>query len=145
MTQLASGWAVMRENFNGSTLPSRCTAANHGELPRVNEPSDEELVTSVANGDRMALGALYDRYAARLFGFARWLGLVDCDAENVVHDVFLDVWHYAGDYDPREVSVETWISVRLRSRVLDHWRQPARPAAVNDSESMSIARRQGGA
>ena len=111
----------------------------------MNEPSDEELVTSVANGERMALAALYDRYAARLFGFARWLGLGDCDAENVVHDVFLDVWHYAGDYDPREVSVETWISVRLRSRVLDHWRQPARPAASNDGESMSVARREGGA
>ena len=111
----------------------------------MNEPSDEALVTNVANGDRMALAALYDRYAARLFGFARWLGLHDCDAENVVHDVFLDVWHYAGDYDPGEVSVETWISVRLRSRVIDHWRQPGRATVASDNETMTAERREGGA
>jgi RNA polymerase sigma-70 factor (ECF subfamily) len=134
----------MRENSNGSTNPSSWTG-HHGESPAVIEPSDEALVTNVANGDRTALAALYDRYAARLFGFARWLGLHDCDAENVVHDVFLDVWHYAGDYDPGEVSVETWISVRLRSRVIDHWRQPAHAAASSAESEAMAARREGGA
>jgi DNA-directed RNA polymerase specialized sigma24 family protein len=133
----------MRENSNGSINPSRWTV-NHGESTRVNEPSDEALVTNVANGDRTALAALYDRYAARLFGFARWLGLHDCEAENIVHDVFLDVWHYAGDFDPGKVTVETWISVRLRSRVIDHWRHPAHVAACGDNEGMA-ARREGGA
>jgi len=80
-------------------------------------------VFSIANGDRSALANLYDRYSARLLGFARWLGLRESDAEDVVHDVFLEVWHCAGDYDPLRASFETWISVRLRSRVLDHYRR----------------------
>jgi RNA polymerase sigma-70 factor (ECF subfamily) len=80
-------------------------------------------VFRVANGDRAALACLYDRYSGRLLGFARWLGLKETDAEDVVHDVFLEVWHCAGDYDPLRASVETWISVRLRSRVLDHYRR----------------------
>jgi RNA polymerase sigma factor (sigma-70 family) len=37
--------------------------------------------------------------------------------------VFLEVWHCAGDYDPLRASFETWVSVRLRSRVLDHYRR----------------------
>jgi RNA polymerase sigma-70 factor (ECF subfamily) len=102
-----------------------------------NVGSDESLVFSVANGDRAALADLYDRYAARLLGFARWLGLRDSDAEDIVHDVFLEVWHSAGDYDPHRASVETWISVRLRSRVLDYWRRPAnsRMASVSELET----------
>lgn len=97
------------------------------------------LVANVANGDRAALADLYDRYAARLLGFARWLGLRDSDAEDIVHDVFLEVWHSAGDYDSNRASVETWISVRLRSRVLDYWRRPAqsRTSATSDLESVA--------
>jgi RNA polymerase sigma-70 factor, ECF subfamily len=111
---------------------------NEGPL-NTNEGSDEWLVANVANGDRAALADLYDRYAARLLGFARWLGLRDSDAEDIVHDVFLEVWHCAGDYDSNRASVETWISVRLRSRVLDYWRRPAqsRTSATSDVESVA--------
>jgi RNA polymerase sigma-70 factor, ECF subfamily len=90
------------------------------------ETSDESLVVGVANGDRAALAALYDRYAGRLVGFARWLGLGSSDTEDIVHDLFLEVWHCAGDYDPKRAPVETWILVRLRSRVLDHYRRAGR-------------------
>ncbi len=45
------------------------------------------------------------------------------DAEDIVHDVFLEVWRCAGDYDPLRASVESWISMRLRSRVVDHYRR----------------------
>jgi RNA polymerase sigma-70 factor (ECF subfamily) len=104
-----------------------------------NDASDESLVVSVANGDRVALADLYDRYAGRLVGFARWLGLRESDAEDIVHDVFLEVWHGAGDYDPLRASVETWISVRLRSRVLDYYRRAGirRTCAASEVESFA--------
>jgi len=96
-------------------------------------------VFSVANGDRTALANLYDRYSGRLLGFARWLGLRASDAEDIVHDVFLEVWHCAGDYDPLRASVETWISVRLRSRVLDHFRRVGHRQLYAASELESFA------
>ena len=74
-----------------------------------------------------------------MLGFARWLGLRDSDAEDIVHDVFLEVWHCAGDYDSNRASVETWISVRLRSRVLDYWRRPARSRTSATSDVESVA------
>lgn len=100
--------------------------------------SDESLVTSVANGDRTALADLYDRYAARLLGFARWLGLGESDAEDIVHDVFIEVWHCAGDYDPLRATAETWISVRLRSRVLDHYRRAVHRRTSPASEAEGL-------
>ena len=103
------------------------------------DASDEALVASVANGERAALAALYDRHAGRLLGFARWLGLKNSDAEDIVHDVFLEVWHRAGEYDSMRASVETWISVRLRSRVLDHWRRAAHQSADTASDVACFA------
>ena len=107
--------------------------------PIINTPSDESIVLSIANGDRMALAALYDRHAGRLVGFARWLGLSRSDAEDIVHDVFLEVWHCAGDYNPLRASVETWISVRLRSRVVDHYRRAAHRRTFPASEVEGVA------
>jgi RNA polymerase sigma-70 factor (ECF subfamily) len=48
------------------------------------------------------------------------------DAEEMVHDVFLEAWSHAGDYDPARSSVKTWLLLRLRSRCLDLMRSPAR-------------------
>lgn len=98
-------------------------------------------MTNVANGDRTAMADLYDRYSGRLLGFARWLGMRESDAEDVVHDVFLELWHCAGDYDPLRASVETWISVRLRSRVLDHYRRAGsrRTRSANEVETFAAA------
>jgi RNA polymerase sigma-70 factor (ECF subfamily) len=85
------------------------------------------------------MGHLYDRYAGRLLGFARWLGLSASDAEDIVHDVFLEVWHCAGDYDPLRASVETWISVRLRSRVIDYYRRAGHRRTYPASEAEGFA------
>jgi RNA polymerase sigma-70 factor (ECF subfamily) len=85
------------------------------------------------------MGQLYDRYAGRLLGFARWLGLRASDAEDIVHDVFLEVWHCAGDYDPLRASVETWISVRLRSRVIDYYRRAGHQRTCPTSEAEGFA------
>ncbi|MET0591708.1 MAG: sigma-70 family RNA polymerase sigma factor, partial [Polyangiaceae bacterium] len=62
----------------------------------------------------------------QLLGFARWLGLKTVDAQDVVHDVFLEIWHHAGDFDPSRGSVQTWIYFRLRSRIMDHYRRVTR-------------------
>lgn len=53
--------------------------------------------------------------------------------------MFLEVWHCAGDYDPLRASVETWISVRLRSRVLDHFRKAGNRRTCAASEAEGFA------
>jgi RNA polymerase sigma-70 factor (ECF subfamily) len=92
------------------------------------EPEDDDrvLLGAIAAGDRGALARLYDRYAPVLMAVGvRILG-VRGEAEDLVHDVFLEAWQRAGTYDPARGSVRTWLLVRLRSRALDLLRSRSR-------------------
>jgi RNA polymerase sigma-70 factor, ECF subfamily len=88
---------------------------------------DALLVQAMARGDREALGALYDRFAGEMLAVGqRFLGGAR-EAEDLVHDVFLEAWHRARHYDRTRGSVRTWLMLRLRSRALD-WLRSARRA-----------------
>jgi RNA polymerase sigma-70 factor (ECF subfamily) len=47
------------------------------------------------------------------------------DAEDLVHDLFLEVWLRADSYDASRASVRTWLLLRLRSRALDRLKSAA--------------------
>ena len=80
----------------------------------------------MARGDSHALGVLYDRYSPVMLATAvRILGN-QREAEDLVHDVLLEAWQKAADYDRSRGSVRTWLLVRLRSRALDRWRRAGR-------------------
>lgn len=97
------------------------------------EESDRALVRALATGDREALGVLYDRFGAMLLTAAtRALGS-DREAEDLVHDVFLEAWHRARHYDPGRGSVRAWLTTRLRSRAIDRLRS-RRARGVQTSE-----------
>lgn len=92
--------------------------------------TDHQLIIAVAGGDRQALGRLYDRYApvlravgVRVMGNPR-------DAEDLVHDVFLETWRHAHDYDPARGSLRAWLILRMRSRAIDRCRSPAHSRTV---------------
>lgn len=92
--------------------------------------ADKSLVTRVATGDQSALGDLYDRYARILLGVAyRILGSKE-EAEEVVADVFCQVWRKAASYDPSRGRVDSWLFLITRSRSLDRWRALQRRAQV---------------
>jgi len=59
-------------------------------------------------------------------------------AEDLVHDLFLEVWNRAGSYDQERGTVRTWLLLRLRSRGLDRlksgaWRAEMNRVPVEDS------------
>ncbi len=64
-------------------------------------------------------------------------------AEDVVQDVFMDLWRRPGAYDPRRGSLPRYVSMLARSRALDRWRsRTARESAVDRSaEELRTARR----
>lgn len=83
---------------------------------------DAALIAEAAHGEANALSALYDRYATLMASVAqRILGDREL-AEDLVHDVFMEAWRAAADYDPARGTVRTWLMVRLRSRALDRKR-----------------------
>jgi RNA polymerase sigma-70 factor (ECF subfamily) len=101
---------------------------------------DEELVTAVAGGSRSALGELYDRYAPVLVALGRKIVGELREAEDLVHDVFLEIWRQAGDFDVARGSARAWIFMRLRSRALDRRKAPRIARAVRlDDELDRVA------
>ena len=103
--------------------------------------SDATLVERLPfdrSGDE--LRELYRRYAPELFGFAT-SALGDRElAEEVVQDVFAQLWRHAGDYDQRKASVRTWLYAIARNRIIDaHRRAAARPKRADDDTSLDTA------
>lgn len=81
-------------------------------------PSDADLLRHVAEGDPIALGRLYDRYALDVWRVARRVLGDGADADDVVHAAFLDLRRIAGAFDGR-TSCRNWlrgIAVRLALR-----------------------------
>src|SRR5918994_7272994 len=98
-------------------------------------PSSDAMLVERVPRDRSGdeLRELYRRYAGELFGFAA-SALGDREqAEEVVQDVFAQLWRHAGEYDQRRASVRTWLYAIARNRIVDaHRRAAARPRRAED-------------
>jgi RNA polymerase sigma-70 factor, ECF subfamily len=89
------------------------------------------LLTKIAQGDRNALSQLYDRYSRLIYAIA-WKSLNSVeDCEEVVLEVFAQVWRIADRFDAAKGSPEQWIFTLARSRILDRLRKIQRLNKVN--------------
>ena len=105
-------------------------------------PSSDAMLVERLPRDRSGdeLRELYRRYAGELFGFAA-SALGDREqAEEVVQDVFAQLWRHAGEYDQRRASVRTWLYAIARNRIVDaHRRAAARPKRAETEDSLDNA------
>ena len=90
--------------------------------PRVSEREWAGLVRAVAEGDQLALHALYERSHRPVFTLIMRITSNAETAEEVTLDVFHDVWRRASSYDPANGTVLGWIMNQARSRALDRLR-----------------------
>ena len=100
------------------------------------EQNDVELLHAAASGDATALGTLYDRHAHRLVSLACAMLHDRGDAEDLVHDVFVEAWQRAESYDATRCSVRGWLLLRTRSRAIDRLRQRRNRPASMDTDQM---------
>jgi len=107
--------------------------------PAASDP-DVALVEGIAMGDRDALAALYDQHSPSILGLAKRM-LGPGAAEDLLHDVFLEVWHHAAEYSPARGSVRAWLMVRARSRALDRLGRRNRHARVVEEVSVETSSR----
>jgi RNA polymerase sigma-70 factor (ECF subfamily) len=84
--------------------------------------SDVSLLKAVGLGDESALASLYDRYRLILFGLLTRILNSRAEAEDVLQEVFLQVWRRAGDFDERRGRPFTWLVTLARSRAIDRLR-----------------------
>jgi RNA polymerase sigma-70 factor (ECF subfamily) len=84
---------------------------------------DGTLLARIAQQDRTALAQLYDRYAKIVYSLAfRSLRSVE-ESEEVVLDIFAQVWRIAARYDSKKSRVDAWLFVLARSRIVDKLRK----------------------
>jgi RNA polymerase sigma-70 factor (ECF subfamily) len=100
---------------------------------------DARLMALVVRGDKAALAALYDRHVSVLLALGTRVLADRTLAEDVVHDVFLEAWHHAREFDAGRGSVRAWLVTRMRSRSLDRRGKVQRSAKLAESAARESA------
>jgi RNA polymerase sigma-70 factor, ECF subfamily len=78
---------------------------------------DELLLQSIADGDRSAMRVLFQRYNVRLYRFILRLVRNAALAEDIVSEVFLEVWRSAGRFKAKS-QVSTWLFAIARHKAI---------------------------
>jgi RNA polymerase sigma-70 factor, ECF subfamily len=86
------------------------------------ETSDEALVLSIATGDKQALQVLFGRHNVRVYRFVLRFLNDEAAAEDLVSEVFLDVWRQANRFEARS-QVSTWLLAMARNKALSALRR----------------------
>ncbi len=109
-------------------------ASSSADLETGSESDLAVLMEAVKARDRSAFVLMYDATVRRVFGLALRITQQQELAEEVVNDVYLQVWRQADAYAPERGKVIAWLCILRRSRALDALRRsnaPVRQAAVD--------------
>jgi len=84
--------------------------------------SDDVLIGRIATGDRLAMQVLFARHHVRVYRFVLRLVRDESVAEDLISEVFLDVWRQAGRFEGRS-QVSTWLLAIARFKALSALRR----------------------
>jgi RNA polymerase sigma-70 factor (ECF subfamily) len=97
----------------------------------VRRESDEGLIRRILSGDEVALGVLYDRYGGRVYSVAKRILQDDGAAEEILQDIFHQLWRNAASFDSARGALGSWLLVMARNRSIDRLRRRG-PAATEE-------------
>jgi RNA polymerase sigma-70 factor (ECF subfamily) len=104
------------------TLTGKQFVTSHtGELRSGQRTSDEALIGAIAAGDRHAMHVLYVRHNVRVYRFVLRLTNGSSLAEDLVSEIFIDVWRGARGFKGRS-QVSTWLLAIARNKALSAMR-----------------------
>ncbi len=83
----------------------------------------EELLQRIKRSEESALASLYDATVNRIYALALRITTRPELAEEVVNDVYIQVWRQAKNYDKNKAVAIAWLMMLCRSRALDKLRQ----------------------
>src|SRR6266849_9140116 len=107
-------------------------------LPRKAAPktSDKSLIARIAAGAQLAMRPLFVQYQVRLYRFLARIVRNETLAEDLLSDVFLDVWRQAASFEARS-SVSTWLLAMGRYKALSALRR-RRDVELNDKMAATL-------
>jgi RNA polymerase sigma-70 factor (ECF subfamily) len=100
---------------------------NHGD---VND--DMRLVARIRAGDQQAMSELYDRYGKVVYAVALRVLQDAGGAEDVLQDVFLQLWRNPDAFDASRGSLAAWLAVISRHRSIDRLRKRRPETDIED-------------
>jgi RNA polymerase sigma-70 factor (ECF subfamily) len=115
-------------------MDTACELTNAAEMPEAastRQRLDQTLLESIAAGDKLAMQVLFQRHNVRVYRFVLRLVGNPSVAEEIVSEVFLNVWRRAGSFD-RKCQVTTWLLAIARHKALSMLRR--RPEAQLDED-----------
>jgi RNA polymerase sigma-70 factor (ECF subfamily) len=93
---------------------------------------DAALIARIGAGDETAMADLYDRYSGIVYGVAlRVLGDTTA-AEDVLQEVFLQLWRNPGAFDAERGRLAPWLAVIARNRAIDMLRKRPMEDDINE-------------
>src|SRR6476659_10822657 len=101
-----------------------------------NHKDDAALIARIRSGDQSAMADLYDRYSGVVYGVALRVLANTTAAEDVVQEVFLQLWRNPQAFDADRGRLAPWLAVISRNRAIDLLRK--RPPE-DDIDGMPIS------
>lgn len=99
--------------------PAKGSLPGRLQSPQEDEATLLECLDGIRNRDQSAIGRLYDLTVSRVYGVALRIVRRAELAEEVVPDVYMQVWREAGRYDSSRGRVMAWLLIIARTRSLD--------------------------
>lgn len=93
---------------------------------------DQEVIASIRNGDEAGMAALYDRYSGIVYSVALRVLNDTGAAEDVLQEVFLQLWRNPGAFDSSRGNLGPWLAVIARNRAIDTLRRRRPESPIED-------------
>ena len=90
------------------------------------QDQDVDLLRRIAGGDRSAFAEFYDRHSLLMFSVASKILNNSGEAEDVLQEVFVQIWEKAGRFDPNLGKASSWAATLVRNRAIDRIRASQR-------------------
>lgn len=103
--------------------------AQQSSLPSDDDQQLRGLIARICARDEQALTNLYDLTLSRVYGLILRVVRLPADAEEVVCDLYMQVWERASDYAPERGAVMAWLQTQAWSRAVDRLRKLRRRGA----------------
>lgn len=97
----------------------------------------ELYIKQIAEGDKEALALLYEKTHAAVYGFTLSILKNRSDAEDVLHDTYIQIWRAADSYTPAGKPL-AWIFTITRNLALMHLREQTRTVTVSPEDWQNL-------
>lgn len=107
----------------------------------MSKPSSDlpELLSRVARRDQAAFAELYRATSSKLYGVILRISGRRETADEILQEVYVKIWHRAGDFNPAQGSPISWMAAIARNRTLDEIRRRKPITAELSEEALQLA------